>query len=153
EGALYDFMNVLENIAFPLREHTALDGKAIRGKVRDILKLIGLEGVEEKYPAELSGGMKKRVALARAVILGSKILFCDEPTSGLDPLRSRDISELIRGVAGKFHCTTVVTSHDIANALRMADRVALLQDGRVAAIGTPSEIKSSPNAFVQEFIA
>ncbi|MBI5149941.1 MAG: ABC transporter ATP-binding protein [Candidatus Omnitrophica bacterium] len=153
EGALYDFMNVFENIAFPLREHTALDGKAIRGKVQDILKLIGLQGIEEKYPAELSGGMKKRVALARAVILGSKILFCDEPTSGLDPLRSRDISELIRGVAGKLHCTTVVTSHDISNSFRIADRIALLQDGRVVAIGTPSEIRASRNVFVQEFIA
>ena len=152
EGALYDFMNVFENIAFPLREHTAFDGKAIRAKVEDILQLIGLEGIGAKYPAELSGGMKKRVALARAVILGSKILFCDEPTSGLDPLRSRDISGLIRGVAEKFHCTTVVTSHDIPNSFGMADRIALLQEGRIAAIGTPSEIKASRNVFVQEFI-
>lgn len=153
EGALYDFMNVFENIAFPLREHTAFDGKTIREKVRNILKLIGLEGIEAKYPAELSGGMKKRVALARAVILDSKILFCDEPTSGLDPLRSRDISDLIRGVARKLHCTTVVTSHDIQNSLRIADRLALLQNGRIAAIGTPSEFKASNNVFVKEFIS
>ncbi len=152
EGALYDFMNVFENIAFPLREHTAFNGKTIREKVENILKLIGLEGIEEKYPAELSGGMKKRVALARAVILGSKILFCDEPTSGLDPLRSRDISDLIRDVARKLHCTTVVTSHDIQNSLRIADRLALLQNGRIAAIGTPSEFKASNNVFVKEFI-
>lgn len=153
EGALYDFMNVFENIAFPLREHTAFDGKVIREKVRNILKLIGLEGTEEKYPAELSGGMKKRVALARAVILGSKILFCDEPTSGLDPLRSRDISDLIRDVARKLHCTTVVTSHDIQNSLRIADRLALLQNGRIAAVGTPSEFRASGNASVKEFIS
>src|SRR3989338_2250938 len=113
EGALYDFMNIYENIAFPLREHTAFDGKIIREKVENILKLIGLEGAGEKYPVELSGGMKKRVALARAIILDSRILLCDEPTSGLDPLRSRDISDLIRDVARKLHCTTVVTSHDI----------------------------------------
>lgn len=153
EGALYDFMNVFENIAFPLREHTAFDGKVIREKVRNILKLIGLEGIEEKYPAELSGGMKKRVALARAVILGSKILFCDEPTSGLDPLRSRDISDLIRDVARKLRCTTVVTSHDIQNSLRIADRLALLQNGRIAAVGTPSEFRASSNVFVKEFIS
>lgn len=152
EGALYDFMNVFENIAFPLREHTAFDGKTIREKVQNILKLIGLEGIEEKYPVELSGGMKKRVALARAVILDSKILFCDEPTSGLDPLRSRDISDLIRDVARKLHCTTVVTSHDIPNSLRIADRLALLQNGRIAAVGTPSEFKASNNVFVKEFI-
>ena len=153
EGALYDFMNVFENIAFPLREHTAFDGKTIREKVSRILKLIGLEGIEEKYPAELSGGMKKRVALARAVILDSKILFCDEPTSGLDPLRSRDIADLIRDVARKLHCTTVVTSHDIQNSLRIADRLALLQNGRIAAMGTPSEFKASNNVFVKEFIS
>ena len=153
EGALYDFMNVFENIAFPLREHTAFDGRAIREKVRNILKLIGLEGIEQKYPAELSGGMKKRVALARAIILDSKILLCDEPTSGLDPLRSRDISDLIRDVARKLHCTTVVTSHDIQNSLRIADRLALLQDGRIAAVGTPSEFKASNNVFVKEFIS
>lgn len=153
EGALYDFMNVFENIAFPLREHTAFDGKAIREKVQNILKLIGLEGIEEKYPVELSGGMKKRVALARAIILDSKILLCDEPTSGLDPLRSRDISDLIRDVARKLHCTTVVTSHDIQNSLRIADRLVLLQNGRIAAIGTPAEFKASPNVLIKEFIS
>ncbi len=152
EGALYDFMNVFENIAFPLREHTAFDGKIIREKVGNILKLIGLEGAGEKCPAELSGGMKKRVALARAIILDSRILLCDEPTSGLDPLRSRDISDLIRDVARKLHCTTVVTSHDIQNSLRIADRLALLQNGRIAAVGTPSEFKVSNNVFVKEFI-
>ena len=145
-------MNVFENIAFPLREHTAFDGKTIREKVQNILKLIGLEGIEEKYPVELSVGMKKRVALARALILDSKILLCDEPTSGLDPLRSRDISDLIRGVARKLRCTTVVTSHDIQNSLRIADRLALLQNGRIAATGTPAEFKVSDNIFVTEFI-
>lgn len=153
EGALYDFMNVFENIAFPLREHTAFDGKTIREKVQNILRLIGLEGIGEKYPAELSGGMKKRVALARAVILDSKILLCDEPTSGLDPLRSRDISDLIRDVARKLHCTTVVTSHDIQNSMRIADRLALLQNGRITAVGTPSEFRASNNVFVKEFIS
>lgn len=153
EGALYDFMNVFENIAFPLKEHTASDEKAIRQKVGDILRLVGLEGIEGKYPSELSGGMKKRVALARALILDSRILFCDEPTSGLDPLRSRDISDLIRTVSKKLNCTTVATSHDIENSFRIADRLALIQNGKIAAVGTPDELRSCANAFVREFIS
>lgn len=152
EGALYDFMNVFENIAFPLREHTAFDGETIRGKVSRILKLVGLEGIEKRYPPELSGGMKKRVALARAVILDSKILFCDEPTSGLDPIRSRDISDLIGDLSRKLRCTTVVTSHDIPNAFGMADRLALLKNGKIAALGTPAELKASADIFVKEFV-
>lgn len=152
EGALYDFMNVFENIAFPLREHTAFDGETIRSKVSHILKLVGLEGIEKRYPPELSGGMKKRVALARAVILDSKILFCDEPTSGLDPIRSRDISDLIRDLSRKLRCTTVVTSHDIPNAFGMADRLALLKNGKIVALGTPSEFKVSTDTFVKEFV-
>ncbi|OGX42382.1 MAG: ABC transporter ATP-binding protein [Omnitrophica WOR_2 bacterium RIFCSPLOWO2_12_FULL_50_9] len=152
EGALFDFMNVFENIAFPLREHTRLDRGMIRRKVLDILKVIGLEGVEKKYPSELSGGMKKRVALARAIILDSKILFCDEPTSGLDPIRSRDISDLIRDVSRRLHSTTVVTSHDIQNSFRIADRLALLQKGRIVALGAPQELRNSTDLFIKEFI-
>ncbi|MDO8580061.1 MAG: ABC transporter ATP-binding protein [Candidatus Omnitrophota bacterium] len=152
EGALYDFMNVFENIAFPLEEHTSLTHEQITKKVRDILQLIGLQGVEQKYPAQLSGGMKKRVALARAIILDSKILFCDEPTSGLDPIRSRDISDLIRNVTRKLHCTTIITSHDIANSFRIADRLVIIKDGKVAALGTQAELKVSPDQFIQAFI-
>ena len=152
EGALYDFMTVFENIAFPLHEHTRLDEKAIQQKVRNILTLIDLQDVERKYPAELSGGMKKRVALARSIILDSKILFCDEPTSGLDPIRSRDISDLIRNVSKKLGCTTVITSHDINNSFRIADRLASIHDGRIVALGTQEALKASPNAFVKEFI-
>ena len=152
EGALYDFMNCYDNIAFPLREHTRLKEKEIRLKIEDILKLIDLEGVEKKYPSELSGGMKKRVALARAICLDSKILFCDEPTSGLDPIRSRDISDLIRSVSKKLGCTTIVTSHDLQNSFRIADRCILIYEGRVLADGTPEEIKASSQPEVQEFI-
>ncbi|MCK5179014.1 MAG: ATP-binding cassette domain-containing protein, partial [Candidatus Omnitrophica bacterium] len=115
EGALYDFMNVFENIAFPLAEHTDLDQQAIEAKVKKVLEVVDLAGIERKYPSELSGGMKKRVGLARSIILGSKILFCDEPTSGLDPIRSRDISNLIRDISRGLKCTTVITSHDIRN--------------------------------------
>jgi phospholipid/cholesterol/gamma-HCH transport system ATP-binding protein len=152
EGALYDFLNVFENIAFPLREHTRLTEKKIAAKVKDILNLVDLDGVEEKMPSELSGGMKKRVGLARAVVSSPKILLCDEPTSGLDPIRSRDISDLIHQVSKKIECTMVVTSHDIENSFRIADRLVLLQEGRVIAKGTPKELKASSNSFVKEFV-
>ncbi|MBU1997551.1 MAG: ATP-binding cassette domain-containing protein [Candidatus Omnitrophica bacterium] len=152
EGALYDFMNVFENVAFPLKEHTDLKQKEILDKVQAVLKEMDLKGIERKFPSELSGGMKKRVALARAIILDSKILFCDEPTSGLDPIRSRDISDLIKNVSKRMGCSTVVTSHDIKNAFRIADRVALIHKGTIIAVGTPSDLESSEDKFVREFI-
>jgi phospholipid/cholesterol/gamma-HCH transport system ATP-binding protein len=152
EGALYDFMNVFENIAFPLQEHTDFDLSTIEAKVKKVLEIVGLQGVEKKIPSELSGGMKKRVGLARSIILGSRIQFCDEPTSGLDPIRSRDISDLIRDVSKKLNCTTVITSHDISNAFRIADRLALIRDGKIIAIGTPDQMGTSPDDFVKAFI-
>ena len=152
EGALYDFMNVYENVAFPLEEHTHLDEEHIHQKVKNVLETVGLSGVEERFPAELSGGMKKRAALARAVILDSKILFCDEPTSGLDPILSLDISKLISHIARHLNCTTVVTSHDIVNSMRIADRLALVHQGKLLAVGTKQELKSSKDPFIQEFI-
>ena len=152
EGALYDFMNVFENIAFPLKEHTDLKDGAIAEKVYNILKIVDLKNVEEKYPMELSGGMRKRVGLARAIILDSKILLCDEPTSGLDPIRSRDISDLIKSISRRMECVTVMTSHDIDNSLRISDRIILIHDGKIAAQGTPLELKSSADPFVAEFI-
>jgi len=152
EGALYDFMNVFDNIAFPLREHTDIDKSSLEQKVKEILKLIDLKGVEEKFPAELSGGMKKRVALARSIILDSKILLCDEPTSGLDPIRSRDISDLIKSVSNRLHCTTVITSHDVRNSFRIADRVVLIHDGRIKAVGTQAELEAHEDHFIKAFL-
>lgn len=152
EGALYDFMDVFGNIAFPLREHTKLRAAQIQKKVKETLSLLDLQDVERKYPAELSGGMRKRVALARSIILDSQVLFCDEPTSGLDPIRSRDISNLIRDLSRKMNCTTVITSHDIANSFRIADRVALMHQGKIMALGTPDELKKMTDSFVKEFI-
>jgi len=153
EGALYDFMTVAENVAFPLCEHTKFSPEEIAGKVRDFLAMVGLEEASEKYPSQLSGGMKKRSALARAVILGSKILLCDEPTSGLDPMRSRDITDLIRDITRKLRCTTVMTSHDIRNSFRVADRIILIQDGRIAIQGRPENLRSSDHPLVKEFLA
>jgi len=152
EGALYDFMSVYENIVFPLREHTKNDEQTNQKKVQAVLELVDLKGSENKLPSQLSGGMKKRVGLARAIILNSKVLFCDEPTSGLDPIRSRDISDLIKDISQKMKCTTVITSHDIPNAFRIADRAALIRKGKVIAIGNPSELESSADHFVKEFV-
>lgn len=153
EGALYDFLTVYENVEFPLREHTTLGDHQIDEKVRHFLKMVDLEEAAEKYPSELSGGMKKRAALARAVVMGSKILLCDEPTSGLDPIRSRDISNLIRDITRHLQCTTVVTSHDLRNAFRIADRIALIDEGKILTQGTPEAIRSSNNPLVQEFLS
>jgi len=152
EGALYDFMTVAENVAFPLREHARLSERQADQKVRHLLRVVDLEAARDKYPAELSGGMKKRAALARAVILGTKILLCDEPTSGLDPIRSRDISDLIRDMTRQLKCTTVITSHDIHNAFRIADRIVLIRDGRIVVQGPPKELDHSQNAVLKEFL-
>lgn len=151
EGALYDFMDAFDNVAFPLREHTSMKAQEIAQRVREVLKMVDLEDVEEKMPSELSGGMKKRVALARAIVLKPKVLFCDEPTSGLDPLRSRDISVMIRQISKQIKCTTVITSHDIENSFRIADRLMLLDDGHIVIMGAQDEIKRSAIPLVQEF--
>ena len=152
EGALYDFMTVFENIAFPLREHTVLSKSEISEKVKAILKLIDLKDVEDKYPAELSGGMKKRVALALAIVFECKVLYCDEPTSRLDPIRSRDIMDLIKNVSRAMKCTTVIASHDIQNSFRIADRIMLIHAGKIEAMGSPQELEQSQNKMVKEFI-
>jgi len=152
EGALYDFMNVLDNVAFPLREHTTLNYQQIRDRVREVLDMVDLDDVENKMPSELSGGMKKRVGLARAIVLGAKILLCDEPTSGLDPIRSYDISNLIRQVAKKIGATMVMTSHDVENSFRIADRLAILHEGKIALIGRKEDLLSSQHPFVREFL-
>ncbi len=152
EGALYDFMDVYDNVAFPLREHTKMKSQEITARVKEVLKMVDLEGEEGKMPDELSGGMKKRVGLARAIVLGAKVLLCDEPTSGLDPIRSRDISDLIRQVSQKIGSTTVISSHDVNNSFRIADRIMIINACRIAAMGTPPQLKGSPEPFVREFL-
>jgi phospholipid/cholesterol/gamma-HCH transport system ATP-binding protein len=152
EGALYDFMDVYDNVAFPLREHTKLKAAEVSHRVREVLKLVDLDDVESKLPAELSGGMKKRVGLARAIVLGAKVILCDEPTSGLDPIRSRDISDLIRHVSQQIGSTTVMTSHDVNNSFRIATRLIIINENRIAAMGTAQELKGSQEPFVREFL-
>ena len=152
EAALYDFMDVYDNVAFPLREHTKLKPFEITARVREVLKLVDLDGAESKLPDTLSGGMKKRVGLARAIVLGAKVLLCDEPTSGLDPIRSRDISDLIRHVSQQIGSTTVMTSHDVNNSFRIATRIIIINERHIAAMGTAQQLKDSQEPFVREFL-
>jgi phospholipid/cholesterol/gamma-HCH transport system ATP-binding protein len=151
-SALLDSMNVLENVAFPLREHRKLPEREIRQRVLDKLALLGLEGVEERYPSQLSGGMRKRVGLARALMLEPEAILYDEPTSGLDPITSRKVDDLIVETRDRFGVTSIVISHDMAGALRIADQIVLLSEGRVVAAGPPRELVASGAELLREFI-
>ncbi|MBN2201257.1 ABC transporter ATP-binding protein [bacterium] len=151
-GALFDSMTVLENVAFPLREHTRLSDREIRGRVREKLKLVGLESVEKMMPDKLSGGMRKRVALARAVILEPQAVLYDEPTTGLDPITCKWVTKLMRGVHEKLNVTSVVVTHNIQSALSIADRIAFLHRGRIRFLGTPAEIQASDDRIIQDFL-
>ncbi len=151
-GALFDSMTVYENIAFPLREHYRMGEERIREAVREKLRLVDLEGIEERFPSELSGGMRKRVALARALALNPEILLYDEPTTGLDPVLTDEIDNLIKETQQKTGVTSVVVSHDIWSVVRHADRVAYLANGRIEFIGTPAELLECDNPLVKGFI-
>jgi len=151
-AALLDSLNVLENVAFPLREHTNLSSAKIRREVSERLRLLGLEGTEKLYPSQLSGGMRKRVGIARALMLKPEILIYDEPTSGLDPTTSRMVDDLIEQMRELFHVTNVVISHDMASAFRIAHHACLLVEGRIAAKGTPDELMSGANDAARAFI-
>jgi phospholipid/cholesterol/gamma-HCH transport system ATP-binding protein len=153
QAALFDSMSVAENIAYPLREHEQLDEEAIQQRVAELLEIVGLPGIQEKYPAELSGGMRKRVGVARALALKPAIVLYDEPTSGLDPGNAKMISELIAHVTKTFGTTSVVVSHDLYWSLRISTRVALLYQGKMVAVGTPREIQSASITEVQAFLA
>ena len=152
-AALFDSMNVMENVSFPLQEHTRLTRREIEEKVREILRLVGLNGAEHKMPSELSGGMRKRVGLARAIALDPPIILYDEPTTGLDPILSDTIDRLIMRMEEELDVTSVVISHDIEGAFKIADRIAMLHDGRIQATGTPEEIRNSEDPVVRQFIS
>ncbi|MCK9275407.1 MAG: ABC transporter ATP-binding protein [Syntrophales bacterium] len=152
EAALFDSMNVLENVAFPLREHTKKKDSEIRRIVRDRLYDVGLSGVEEKMPSELSGGMKKRVGLARALVMQPEIVLFDEPTTGLDPVMSEAIDRLISDTQRNFNLTCVVISHDLKSIFTVAHRIAMLYEGKIIAEGTPDELKQSDNDVVKQFL-
>lgn len=151
--ALFDSMTVGENIAYPLDEHTLLSPEEIRDRVREALALVGLEGCADLYPSEMSGGMKKRVALARALVLRPDALLYDEPTTGLDPLMTHRINRLIRDLQEKLAVTSVVVTHDLQSAFVVADRLAFLQKGQIRFVGTREEFQASKDLAVHEFIS
>jgi phospholipid/cholesterol/gamma-HCH transport system ATP-binding protein len=150
-GALFDSINVFENVAFPLREKTRMDKEKIREKVLRELEQVGLPGVENKYPAELSGGMKKRVALARCLCTDPEIMLFDEPTTGLDPVTARSINTLIKETHDRIHFTGVMITHDINQVLSIVQKVAVLDAGIIEFTGTPDEIRATTDPVVRQF--
>lgn len=152
-AALFDSMPVGDNVGFALARHTKLSKAEIDERVKECLALVGLTGVEHLYPAELSGGMKKRVGLARAIAMKPKILLYDEPTTGLDPIMSDAINNLIIRLREKLEVTSIAITHDMVSAYKIADRIAMLYKGKIIEIGTPAEIKKTKNPFVRQFIS
>jgi phospholipid/cholesterol/gamma-HCH transport system ATP-binding protein len=151
-AALFDSMTVGENVAFPLREHTRLKQREIEEVVEHKLHQVGLRDVTQKMPSELSGGMKKRVGLARALVLEPKVVLFDEPTTGLDPITADAIDRLIVDTQKYTNATYVVISHDIDSTFKIADTVAMLYHGKIAEIGRPEAIRASENLALQQFI-
>lgn len=151
-GALFDSMTVGENIGFPLKQHTNLDDRYISRHVMELLDLVQLSGQEGKYPSELSGGMQKRVSIARTLALDPDIIFYDEPTSGLDPVTSDAISSLIKDLNHRAGTTSIVVTHDIRSAFLIADSISMLEDGKVIMSGTVDEFRSSQLENVQLFL-
>ena len=152
-AALFDSMTVGDNVAFPLREHEPrMKDDEVMARVADKLALFGLEGTEKKYPADLSGGMRKRVGLARAIIMEPTIVLYDEPTTGLDPITTESVDEMILRAKETLGVTSVVISHDIASAFNVADRIAFLFEGEIVAYGPPDDVRNSGHDFVSQFL-
>ncbi len=152
EAALFDSFTVEENVAFPLREHTSKSIREIQETVEARLASVGLSGMGGKMPSELSGGMRKRVGLARALVMDPQIVLFDEPTSGLDPVMSAAINDLILRTQREFGATCVVISHDIEATMKIADRIYMLYNGKIIAMGTPREIRDWDDPVVRQFI-
>lgn len=151
EGALFDYLNVYDNLALPIREHTKIDEQEISKMIRVALEEVELEAVEEKFPSQLSVGMRKRVALARAIILKPRLLLCDEPTAGLDPATGFAISRLILKLCRELKTTTLVVTHDIMNFFDISDKIGIIHDGRIVAIGTQEEIRKAEDPLIKRF--
>jgi phospholipid/cholesterol/gamma-HCH transport system ATP-binding protein len=151
-AALFDSMTVADNVAFPLRRFTNLSEAEITERVRELLAQVGLYQVEHLYPAELSGGMRKRVGLARALAQSPRIILYDEPSSGLDPVSAASIDLLIRTMREELGVTSVIVSHHIQNVFKITDRAAMIHQGRVLALGTPAELQAAADPVVQQFI-
>ncbi len=151
-AALFDSMTIRENVAMGLRRMKTMSEGAIQSRVSACLYLVGLEGVENRYPAELSGGMRKRAGLARAIATEPKYLLYDEPTSGLDPVTTTTIDELIVRMAEEINVTAIVVTHDMTSAYRVSDRIAMLHDGGIRLIGTPEEMRTTDDPIVKGFV-
>ena len=151
-GALFDSMTVFDNVAFPLREKTELKENDIREKVLKELDLVGLSGSEERYPAQLSGGMTKRAALARGLVWEPEIMFFDEPTTGLDPIISNAIMNLIRDLHKRLEFTGIIVTHEIPKVFDIVDRVTMLHEGDIVITGSPEDVLSSKDPIIQQFV-
>ena len=152
QSALFDSMNVRDNVAFPLVEHTDLLAETRQRRVLEVLELVGMADAIDRMPAQLSGGQRKRVALARAIVLRPKVILYDEPTTGLDPLRAETINELILKLQHELDITSIVVTHDMSSAFRIADVLVMLYDGAVVMQGSPDEFRASSNPAVQQFL-
>jgi phospholipid/cholesterol/gamma-HCH transport system ATP-binding protein len=152
QSALYDSLNVEENVAFPLRRHSNLPDAERKQRVQGLLADVGLEGDLEKMPSAISGGMQKRVALARAIALSPEVVLFDEPTTGLDPITASEIGKLIRQLQKQHHITSVVVTHDMHAARKFSDRMVLLNDGTIRAEGTFADLKRSQDEFVVQYL-
>lgn len=150
-GALFDSMTVFDNLAYPLREHTKLGEAEIAQKIYGELEEFGLMGNERIYPGSLSGGMQKRVGVARAIIMGPEVVLYDEPTAGLDPYNTRKMQEMILRLKSKG-VTSILVTHDMPSAYAVCDRIAMLMDGKIVGLGTPEELDSSAGGLIQKFI-
>ncbi|MBC7782225.1 MAG: ABC transporter ATP-binding protein [Burkholderiales bacterium] len=151
-SALFDSSSNIDNVAFPLIEHTRLPRDEIYAIAQQKLEMVGLPDVAQKMPAELSGGMRKRVALARAIAMNPKVILYDEPTTGLDPIRSDVINELILKLQRELQITSIVVTHDMNSAFKVADRLVMLHEGKIRFDGTPEEIRLSEDAVIKRFI-
>ena len=151
-SALFDSMTVGENVALSLREHTGMSAGEIRDRVKERLEWVGLEGIEAMKPASLSGGMRKRVGLARAIVMDPTTILYDEPTTGLDPIMADVIDQLIRSMQRRLGATTVVVTHDLSSAYKVADRIAMLHEGRVVFTGTVDQTRGTTDPMVRQFI-
>jgi len=152
-AALFDSLTVFENVAFPLEEKTRLSRGEIRDRVHEALEHVGLKGIDRKYPDELSGGMKKRVGLARALLLDPRIILFDEPTTGLDPIICRAIHQLIKDTHDRYGFTAVIVSHEIPEIYDISDNVAMLYRGEIISMGTPDDIRTSDHPVVRQFVS
>lgn len=151
-AALFDSLDVAENVGYSLIEHTKLSPEAILEKVSEKLGLVGLKGIEDVMPSDLSGGMKKRVSLARAICNDPKIVLYDEPTTGLDPINSDVINDLILRMQDKLKVTSIVVTHDMTSAYKVGNRIAMLYDGKIIGVGTPDEIRNTKDPVIRQFI-